>query len=50
MDYTELETNNAGVDMLGRSNRKKESRMAVAERQGRAKAAKIDQRKVRGPE
>ena len=28
----------------------KESRMAVAKRQGREKPAKIEQRKVRGPE
>ena len=31
-------------------NRKKESRMAVAKRQGREKPAKIEQRKVQGPE
>ena len=34
--------------MLGSLNRKKESRMVVAERQGREKSAKIEQRKVRG--
>ena len=36
--------------MLGRENRGKESRMAVAKRQGREKPAKIDQRKVQGLE
>ena len=36
--------------MLGRWNRKKESKMAVAKRQGREKPAKIEQKKVRGPE
>ena len=37
-------------EMLGRQNREKESKMAVAKRQGREKPAKIEQRKVRGPE
>jgi len=32
--------------MLGRENRRKESRMAVAKRQGREKPVKIEQRKV----
>ena len=36
--------------MLSRENREKESRMAVAKRQGRGKPAKIEQRKVPGPE
>ena len=36
--------------VLGRKNREKESRMAVAKRQGRGKPAKIEQRKVPGPE
>ena len=36
--------------MLGSYNRKKESRMAVAKRQGREKPVKIEQRKVQGPE
>ena len=36
--------------MLGRWNRKKESKMAVAKRQGREKPAKMKQKKVRGPE
>ena len=36
--------------MLGRENRGKESRMAVAKRQGREKPAKIEQQKVQGPE
>ena len=36
--------------MLGRENRGKESRMAVAKRQGREKPEKIEQKKVRGPE
>ena len=31
-------------------NREKESKMAVAKRQGREKPAKIEQKKVRGPE
>ena len=31
-------------------NREKDFKMAVAKRQGREKAAKIEQRKVRGPE
>ena len=34
---------------LGSQNRKQESKMAVAKRQGREKPAKIEQRKVRGP-
>ena len=34
--------------MLGRKNREKESKMAVAKRQGREKPAKIEQRKVKG--
>ena len=37
-------------DVLGSKNRKMESRMVVAKRQGREKPAKIEQRKVRGPE
>ena len=36
--------------MLGSQNRKKESRMAGAKRQGREKPAKIEQRKVQGME
>ena len=36
------------VYMLGRSIRGKESKMAVAKRQGREKPAKIEQRKVKG--
>ena len=36
--------------VLGRKNREKESRMAVAKRQGRGKPEKIEQRKVPGPE
>ena len=36
--------------MLGSQNRKKESRMAVAKRQGREKPAKIEQRKTEGLE
>ena len=36
--------------ILGSQNRKKESRMAVAKRQGRKKPTKIGERKVRGPE
>ena len=36
------------VYMLGRSIREKESKMAVAKRQGREKPAKIEQRKVKG--
>jgi hypothetical protein len=36
--------------MLGSLNRKKESRMAVAKRQGREKPMKIKQRKVQGLE
>ena len=32
--------------LLGRQNREKESKMAVAKRQGREKPAKIEQRKV----
>ena len=36
--------------MLGSQNRKKESRMAVAKRQGREKPTKIEQRKVQRPE
>ena len=36
--------------MLGRQNREKESKMAVAKRQGREKPVKIEQRKVQGPE
>ena len=36
--------------MLGSQNRKKESKMVVAERQGREKPLKIEQRKVQGPE
>ena len=34
--------------MLGSQNRKKESRMAVAKRQGTEKPAKIEQRKTQG--
>ena len=34
--------------MLGSWNREKESKMAVAERQGREKPRKIEQRKVKG--
>ena len=34
--------------MLSRENREKESRMAVAKRQGREKPVKIEQRKVEG--
>ena len=37
-------------DVLGSKNRKMESRMVVAKRQGREKPPKIEQRKVRGPE
>ena len=36
--------------MLGSQNRKKKSKMVVAERQGREKPLKIEQRKVQGPE
>ena len=36
--------------VLGRKNREKESRMAVAKRQGRGKPAKIEPKKVQGPE
>ena len=38
------------LNLLGSSNRKNESRMAVAKRQRREKPVKIEQRKVRGPE
>ena len=34
--------------MLGSQNREKESKMAVAKRQGREKPVKIQQRKVKG--
>ena len=37
-------------NLLGSWNGKQESRIAVAKRQGREKPAKIEQRKVRGPE
>ena len=37
-------------DLLGSQNRKKESRMAVAERQRRGKPARIEQRNVGKPE
>ena len=33
-------------EMLGRQNREKESKMAVAKRQGREKPAKIEQKKI----
>ena len=36
--------------MLGRQNREKESKMAVAKRQGRAKPAMIELKQVRGPD
>ena len=36
--------------MLGSQNRKQESKMAAAIRQGREKLTKIEQRKVQGPE
>ena len=38
------------ITLLGRQNREKESKMLVAERQGREKPAKIKQRKVQGSE
>ena len=37
-----------GTLVLGSQNRKKESKMAVAKRQGREKPAKIEQKKVKG--
>ena len=36
----------AWLHLIGNWNRKKESRMAVAKRQGREKSVKIEQRKV----
>ena len=36
--------------MLGRQNREKEYKMAVAKRQTREKPMKIEQKKVRGPQ
>ena len=39
-----------GSQLLGRSNREKESKMAVATRQGREKPVKMKQKKVRGLE
>ena len=38
----------AWLHLIGNWNRKKESRMAVAKRQGREKSVKIEQRKVKG--
>ena len=36
------------IELLGSENRKQESKMAVAKRQGREKATEIEQRKVKG--
>ena len=49
---TNKQTNkkNMVLDMLGSQNRKNESRMVVAKRQGRETCVKIEQRKAKGQE
>ena len=49
-NQTDIDVNRSktNLTLLGSQNREKESRMAVAKRQGREKPAKIEQRKVPG--